>query len=66
MRKLKILLVDDHEVVRLGLTTLLEDVPDVEVIAETGLGSEAVRLCGEPAHAGPGPYYHVPHGELSQ
>lgn len=45
MTKLKLLLVDDHEVVRLGLTTLLEDVADIDVLAETGTGHEAILLC---------------------
>lgn len=45
MTRLRILLVDDHEVVRLGLVTLLEDVPEVEIVGEVGLGREAIRLC---------------------
>lgn len=45
MNRLRIVLVDDHEVVRLGLATLLEDVPDVDVIGEAGLGHEAIQLC---------------------
>ena len=45
MKKLRVLLVDDHEVVRLGLTTLLEDLTDVLVVGEAGLGREAVALC---------------------
>lgn len=40
----KVLLVDDHEIVRLGLMTLINDQPDMEVVAETGSASEAVRL----------------------
>lgn len=45
MRKLRILLVDDHEVVRLGLATLLDDLPDVEIVGEAGLAREALQLC---------------------
>lgn len=43
----RILIVDDHLVVREGLVTLLEAFPDLEVIGEAESGSEAVRLCGE-------------------
>ncbi|MER3543121.1 MAG: DNA-binding response regulator [Chloroflexota bacterium] len=42
MKRLRILLVDDHEVVRLGLKTLLERYPDFEVVAEAGTAAEAV------------------------
>ncbi len=43
MPKTRILLVDDHEVVRLGLMTLLNDRPDLEVVGEAGTAAEAVR-----------------------
>ncbi len=39
---LRILLVDDHEVVRLGLKTLLSNHPDFEVVAEAATADEAV------------------------
>ncbi|KAA3661801.1 MAG: DNA-binding response regulator [Chloroflexi bacterium] len=42
MEVVKVLLVDDHEVVRLGLMTLLEDVPWVQVVGEVGTAEEAV------------------------
>jgi two-component system, NarL family, response regulator DevR len=45
MTNLRILLVDDHEVVRLGLTTLLEDVPHTTVVGEAGTGEEALQAC---------------------
>jgi DNA-binding NarL/FixJ family response regulator len=41
---LKILLVDDHEVVRLGLKSLLSRYPKFEVVAEAGTAEEAIRL----------------------
>ena len=41
---LKILLVDDHEVVRLGLKSLLSNYPQFEVIAEAGNADEAISL----------------------
>lgn len=44
---LKILLVDDHEVVRLGLKSLLSNYPKFEVVAEAGNADEAIRLADE-------------------
>src|SRR3990172_9087842 len=43
MNKTRILLVDDHEVVRLGLMTLLNDQPGFEVVGEAGTAAEALR-----------------------
>jgi RNA polymerase sigma factor (sigma-70 family) len=45
MKTLRILLVDDHEVVRLGLATLLEDTPGVSVVGEAGSAREALVAC---------------------
>ena len=45
MKALRILLVDDHEVVRLGLATLLEDTSGVSVVGEAGSGREALVAC---------------------
>ncbi len=47
MRRLRLLLVDDHEVVRIGLRTLLNDEPDMEVVAEAGTVAEAVKMCAQ-------------------
>jgi two-component system, NarL family, response regulator NreC len=44
MGRVRILLADDHTLVRQGLRKLLEERPDWEVIAEAGDGREAVRL----------------------
>jgi DNA-binding NarL/FixJ family response regulator len=44
MSKIRILLADDHQVVREGFRALLEAEPDFEIVAETGDGLEAVRL----------------------
>jgi DNA-binding NarL/FixJ family response regulator len=41
--KTRILLADDHEVVRSGLRMVLDEVPDLEVVAEAGDGAEAVK-----------------------
>ncbi len=43
MTRLRILLVDDHEVVRLGLKALLEQHQDFEVVAEAATAREAVE-----------------------
>ncbi|HEX6386958.1 MAG TPA: response regulator transcription factor [Anaerolineae bacterium] len=43
MSHLRILLVDDHEVVRLGLKSLLERHPGFEVVAEAAAEHEAVQ-----------------------
>ena len=44
MNRIRVVLVDDHEVVRLGLITLLEDLDWVEVVAEAGSAEEALRV----------------------
>ena len=41
--KTRILLADDHAVVRRGLRLVLDAEPDLEVVAEAGDGSDAVR-----------------------
>jgi DNA-binding NarL/FixJ family response regulator len=41
---LRLLIADDHWVVRAGLRALLEGEPDLEVVAEAGSGEEAVAL----------------------
>jgi len=43
MKKQRILLVDDHEVVRLGLKSLLERRPQFDVVGEAGSAREALE-----------------------
>jgi DNA-binding NarL/FixJ family response regulator len=43
MSRLRLLLADDHTVVRQGLRKVLEERPEWEVVAEAGDGREAVR-----------------------
>ena len=43
MTKTRILLVDDHDIVRLGLMTLLNDQPDMEVVGEASTAADAVK-----------------------
>ena len=49
MKPIRILLVDDHEMVREGLKAILLPEADLEVVAETGSGSEVQALI-ESAH----------------
>ncbi|WP_405664774.1 response regulator transcription factor [Streptomyces sp. NBC_01166] len=44
VRPVRILLCDDHAVVRAGLLALLGGEPDIEVVGEAGSGEEAVAL----------------------
>lgn len=43
-RKIRVLLADDHAVVRQGFRLILSTQPDIEVIAEAGNGREAVEI----------------------
>ena len=43
-RRIKILVCDDHPVVRSGLRGMIDSQPDLEVVAEAAEGSEAVAL----------------------
>jgi DNA-binding NarL/FixJ family response regulator len=43
--RIRILLVDDHAVVRLGLRTLLSSFPEMEVVGEAADGREALDFC---------------------
>ena len=43
MSKTRVLLVDDHAIVRLGLMTLINDQLEMEVVGEAGAAAEAVR-----------------------
>ncbi len=42
MKRQRVLIVDDHEVVRLGLRALLDRHPDFEVVGEASTADEAV------------------------
>jgi DNA-binding NarL/FixJ family response regulator len=44
MRKISVLLVDDHGLVRKGFRRVLEDDPEIRVVDEAANGEEAVRL----------------------
>ena len=46
-KKTRIILADDHPLLRQALRSVLEKQPDLEVIAEAGDGEEAVKLATE-------------------
>ena len=43
LKKISILLVDDHELVREGVARLLSDTPDIVVIGQLGSGEEVIE-----------------------
>lgn len=45
--KIRLLMVDDHEIVRAGLRMLLQTQPDIEIVAEASNGREAVARARE-------------------
>ena len=44
MRKIRVLIADDHIIVRAGVRSLLEDQAEFEVVGEAGSGWEAIEL----------------------
>lgn len=44
---IRVLLIDDHEMVRMGLAAFLESQPDIEVIGEASDGKRGVELALE-------------------
>ncbi|HHT26004.1 MAG TPA: response regulator transcription factor [Firmicutes bacterium] len=47
MKRIRILIVDDHEVVRAGLCSILRQVPDFDVVAHTESGEVALAIVTE-------------------
>lgn len=45
MQQIRVLIADDHELVRYALRSLLEDEPDLEVVGEAGDTETAVEMC---------------------
>jgi len=43
MSQIRVLIVDDHEVVRMGIKALLQQHPNLHVVAEAGSGDEAIK-----------------------
>jgi NarL family two-component system response regulator LiaR len=44
---IRVMVVDDHEMVRSGLSAFLGIAPDIELVGEAASGEEAVRRCAE-------------------
>ena len=44
---IRIIVVDDHQLVRIGTRRLLEDIPGIEIVGDAGSGEEAVELVRE-------------------
>lgn len=47
MSKIRLILVDDHAVVRSGIRMLLEAQPDIEIVGEADSGAKAIELVAE-------------------
>lgn len=47
MTSIRVLLADDHQLVRAGIRALLQDLPAVDVVAETADGRDAIELAGK-------------------
>jgi NarL family two-component system response regulator LiaR len=45
IRRIRVLIVDDHEMVRSGLSAFLFGASDMEQVGEAGGGQEAIQLC---------------------
>ena len=46
-KKINVMIVDDHAILRAGLKQVLSETDDIEVVAETGTANEAIKLCRE-------------------
>lgn len=46
-KPIRVMLVDDHTMVRRGLATFLKVYEDLELVGEAGGGETAIKLCGE-------------------
>jgi len=45
--KIRVVVADDHRLVRAGIVALLEDIPDVEVVGEASDGTQALTIVSE-------------------
>jgi DNA-binding NarL/FixJ family response regulator len=44
LKRIRVLLADDHKLVRAGFRSLLQELPDVEIVGEAADGAEAIAL----------------------
>ena len=44
MKTIRIVIIDDHHLVRAGILSLLNEHDDIEVVGDTGISDEAARL----------------------
>ena len=49
-KTIKVILVDDHDLVRTGIKLILQNAPGVSVVGEASTGEEAVKLARETPH----------------
>lgn len=47
IKPIRVMIVDDHTMVRKGLTTILKVFSDLQLVGEAENGSDAIKLCGE-------------------
>lgn len=47
VRSIRVMIVDDHDLVRRGIKAALLNCPDIEVVAESNNGRDALQLCAE-------------------
>jgi DNA-binding NarL/FixJ family response regulator len=47
MKQIRVLLAEDHSIVRAGIRALLGELADVQVVGEAGEGTEALQLIGQ-------------------
>ena len=46
-KRIRVMIVDDHSIVRVGLTQVLEQSGEFEVVGQAADGEEAVRVASE-------------------
>ncbi|MEE9330676.1 MAG: response regulator transcription factor [Methylophilaceae bacterium] len=44
-KKINVMIVDDHAILRAGLKQVLSETDDIEVVAEAGTANDAIKLC---------------------